>query len=274
MSFDRFTEAFNPIALREVTRTREDGSRYSIVVSDEKSGRHAELQNRLRAHFMTRHLKREVMTQLKYPVYELVRMAETKAIRAALRAESLLGIDPEAIETGHIDPSEIGHIAEARRIMGEAMAPSVAAYVADLIDGGEEKLTLFYWHISVGNILQHHLARYGVCRVDGSTSPLVKDTLVQEYQRNPHKRVMMGNLLSLGTGTDGLQHVCYHGIIAEPSWVPGENVQAFDRLDRGGQKMLVQGDICVASGSLSERILASALRKMRVSHNALDRRVA
>lgn len=274
LSEDRFNDRFNPIEKREVMKHLPDGRMIPVIINDEKSGRHDELQNRMRAHFMCRHLKREVLTQLKYPVYELVRVDETAAIKRALKAESLLNIDPELVELGHVDPSEIGHIAEARRIMGEAMAPQAAEYVKTLLDGGEEKITLFYHHINVGNILQEALYEYGVCRVDGRTGAVAKDALVAEFQANPAKRVMMGNLLSLGTGTDGLQHVCFHAVVCEPSWVPGENIQAFDRLDRGGQLQLVQGDILVAPNSLSEKILASALRKLRTTHNALDRRIA
>jgi len=278
MSEDRFNERFNPIERLEVMKNvvGEDGMtrQVPVIINNEKSGRHDELQNRMRAHFMCRHLKREVLTQLHYPVYELIRVDETAAIKRALKAESLLNIDPELVEIGHIDPGEMGHIAEARRIMGEAMAPQVAEYIKTLLDGGEEKITLFYHHISVGNVLLDLLQGYGVCRVDGRTGAVAKDALVQEFISNPAKRVMMGNLMSLGTGTDGLQHVCFHAVICEASWVPGENLQAFDRLDRGGQLQLVQGDIMVAPNSLSEKILASALRKLRNTHSALDRRIA
>ena len=81
-----------------------------------------------------------------------------------------------------------------------------------------------------------------------------------------------GNTLTLGTGVDGLQEVCAHAIICEPSWVPGENVQCFDRLDRGGQRHTVYGEILVAPNSLSEGILAAALHKMRPISQALDRK--
>src|SRR3990167_1457108 len=74
MSQDRFEGRFNPIVLRDVKK--KDGT--WVKIKDEKSGRHPELQNRLRANYMTRHLKREVMTQLKYPVYDLVRVEETR----------------------------------------------------------------------------------------------------------------------------------------------------------------------------------------------------
>jgi SNF2 family DNA or RNA helicase len=97
---------------------------------------------------------------------------------------------------------------------------------------------------------------------------------VQEFIRDPDKHVMLGNTLSLGTGTDGLQQVCSHALLAEPDWVHGNNEQAFDRLDRGGQTRTVLGEIFVAPGSISERVLGSALRKGHLTNKALDRRVA
>lgn len=267
-SEDRFNNYFNPI--NEGVGVRADGSTY--VYRDEQSGRHAELQMRLRAYFMTRHLKRDVMLQLKLPVYDLVEIDDDdEAIQAALHAESLLDIDPETFqgEGGKLD----GHIAEARKMMGIAMAPGVARYVQTCLDGGDDKIVLFFWHVAVGDYLEEHLHKYGVLRVDGTTSTAAKEARVAQFRAQPGKRVIIGNILSLGTGTDGLQDVCSHAIIAEPDWTPGNNIQCFDRLDRGGQTRTVQGDIMVVRDSLAERVLASALRKLRVTDASLDRRV-
>ena len=221
---------------------------------------------------MTRHLKRDVMPQLHMPVYDLIQVEETGPVKQALRAESLLDIDPEDL-TG-ADAAILGHVAEVRRLMGIALAPQVADYVEMLLDGGEEKLVLFAWHIEVMNILEQRLGKFGLIRVDGSTGAAKKDRLINQFIDEPGIQVALGNTLSMGTGTDGLQHVSCHALIAEPSWTPGENVQCFDRLDRGGQTRVVQGDIFVAPNSFAERILASALRKNQVTHKALDRRYA
>lgn len=267
LSEDKFGERFNPLELIEVTK--KDGA--TARVTSEACGRHAELQNRLRANFMVRHLKRDVLTQLKLPVYDLVLAEETMPVRAALKAESLLKIDPETLAGA--DATILGHIAEARRLMGEALAPQVADYAKLLLDGGVEKLVLFYWHISVGGMLQAALQKYGVVRVDGSTGPVAKDALVNKFITDPNTRIIIGNVLSLGTGTDGLQIVASNCIIAEPDWVPGQNQQCVDRLDRGGQVRTVQADIVVAQGSIAERVLASALRKLKNTNRALDRRI-
>lgn len=268
MSEDHFKERFNP-SMR-VERVNPETGRTSFYV-DERTGRHAELQNRLRGNFMVRHMKREVMTQLKLPVYDIIQLEETGPVKQALKAESLLEIDPENLEGA--DAAVLGHVAVVRRMMGIALAPQVADYMTMLLDGGEEKLVLFAWHIEVLNILEKALAKYGLVRIDGSTGASKKERLIGEFVRNPKVQICLGNIQSMGTGTDGLQEVAWHALIAEPSWTPGENIQCFDRLDRGGQKLKVQGDIFVAPGSFAERILASSLRKLQVTHKALDRRL-
>lgn len=266
VSEESFRERFNPSMKRE--GVRQSGEKYVFI--DERTGRHSELQNRLRANFMTRHLKRDVMTQLKMPVYDIIQMEETGPVKQALAAESLLEIDPENLEGA--DAEILGHIAVVRRMMGVALAPQIADYVAMLLDGGEEKITLFAWHIEVVKILTERLSKYGVVVVPSGNS-IGKEKATQKFINDPSCQVCIGNLLSMGVGTDGLQLVSCHAVIGEPSWTPGDNIQAFDRLDRGGQSRTVQGDIIVAPNSIAERVLASALRKNQTTHKALDRRV-
>jgi SWI/SNF-related matrix-associated actin-dependent regulator 1 of chromatin subfamily A len=268
MSEEKFRERFNPSFRGEVVDAQSGRTKIYI---DERSGRHAELQNRLRANFMVRHLKRDVMPQLQLPEFDIVDMEETGAVKQALHAESLLHIDPDNLEG--VDYIE-GHIAAVRRMMGIAVAPQVAGYCKTLLEGGEEKLVVFAWHIEVLNILQRALEDYGCLRVDGSTSATRKQNIVDLFIHNPDFRVIIGNMLSLGTGTDGLQEVCTHGVVAEPDWVFGNNQQCVDRLDRGGQKGKVLIDFCCAPSSIVAQILNRALEKGHTVHAALDKRIA
>ena len=251
-SLDRFRQRYNP----QKTTVLQGGKR----VTDEKIGRVKELGNRMRGMYMARHAKRDVMTQLKMPRYEVVQMEETGEVKAALRSESLLGIDIDQLQTTN-DYQVLGHIAQVRREMGIAIAPQAADYIANAIEGGEDKIVVFGWHIEVLDILQAKLAKYGVLRIDGSTSANRRQTNVDNFVRDRHMRVMLGNIQSMGTGVDGLQEVATHCVLVEPSWTPGENQQAVDRLDRGGQKGHVQADFIVAPGSIAEKILVAALGK-------------
>jgi SWI/SNF-related matrix-associated actin-dependent regulator 1 of chromatin subfamily A len=267
MNEDDFKDRFNPIFHGET----EEGKRFT----DEKVGRHYELQNRLRSNFMVRHEKHGpngVMDQLQMPIYDLIRVDETRAVKEALEAEKFLDLDMTELEDFGGDIEVMGHISVLRRQMGVAMAPQIADYLDMLLESGEDKLTVFAWHIEVLDILSRALEHWGLVRIDGSTSASQKQAKVNRFIKDPDVHVCIGNILSMGTGTDGLQHVCNHGLIAEPDWVPGNNIQCFDRLDRGGQKRQVQGDIFVAPGSIAEKVLASALKKGRTIHKALDDR--
>jgi SNF2 family DNA or RNA helicase len=269
MSEDNFRARFNPS--RRVVN--DEGK----VFVDERAGRHGELQARLRANFMVRREKYGPngvgyqLGMMHLPQYEVIQVEETKEVKRALAAERMLDIDPEELEGA--DAECLGQVATVRRLMGLAMAPLSAEYCNMLLDGGEEKLVVFGHHIQVLDLLCHELAPWGVVRIDGSLSQQNKQKRVDEFRLNPRIQVVVGNMQSMGTGTDGLQEVAHRAVFAEPDWVPGTNQQAVDRLDRGGQKVKVQADFLVAPGSFLERILASALRKHQTTDKALDRRM-
>lgn len=240
----------------------------------EEVGRLPELQNRLRANFMVRRLKREVLTQLPPIMHEIVPMSgsdadKRSAIKAALRAESLLQIDPTDL-SGH-DAMVLGHISTVRKQMGIALAPEAAGYTEMLVEGGIEKIFLVAHHIEVLNILEKRLSHFGLVRVDGSTSPGRRQAAVDKFQKDPRTRIFLGGLTAIGIGVDGLQKVCSRAVLAECSWVPGDNDQVISRLERMGQTDAVQADFIVAPGSFSERVLSMALAKMRDTHAALDK---
>lgn len=262
MSEDRFNAHYNSIE----TGVSSNGKFWK----DEWSGNEAELQNRLRANFMVRHDKRAVMPQLDYPSFNLIRVQETKLVKAALVAERMLEIDLSNLE--HLPASQWADIEASRQEMGLAIAPQVAEYAMECFDGGEGKLVIFAWHIAVLDILENMLARFGVIRVDGRDGAKSKYRKVREFQNDPKKRVILGNVLSLGTGTDGLQNAASHGLLVEADWVFGNNEQCADRLDRGGQRQKVQFDIFVAPGSIAEKVLTIALDDAKTAHKALDRR--
>lgn len=271
-SEEDFRERFNPSITREGERYNPEtmAMEYYTYV-DERAGRHMELQNRLRVNFMTRHLKHDVLPQLKLPVFDIIQVMETGVIRQLLEKERLLDIDPETLQGANkqID----GQWAIIRHEFGNAMAPQIAEHVKMLFDGGEEKLVLAGWHHSVLDTWQEKLQQFGVVRIDGNTNAKQKDMRVQQFRTDPRIRLCMGNMQSMGVGTDGLQDVCSHVLIGEPSPVPGDNEQMVDRLNRIGQEGKVQADFFVVPNSIIERILASSLNKLQGIHAALDKRL-
>jgi SWI/SNF-related matrix-associated actin-dependent regulator of chromatin subfamily A-like protein 1 len=260
-SWEQFKDRYN----RQADMQTITGKRFKL----ENTSLETELQNRMRVHAMARHMKADVFPQMKVPRFSIVRVEENGAVKGALNVEGMLGLDIEEIQTTK-DFEILGHIAEARRLMGEAIAPQVIEYANDFLDGSDEKLVIFGWHINVLNLLEKGLEKHGVVRIDGSKSPTQRQKAVDDFIKKDDVRIFLGNILAAGVGLDGLQKVCSRCYIPEPDWVPANNEQAVARLDRIGQEQMVNAEIFVAPGSISEKILVKALEKLNVIHRVLD----
>lgn len=260
-SEDAFKERYN----KQADMKTIEGKRFKL----ESTSLENELQNRLRVNVLARHEKFEALPFMKPPRYSVVRVEENGAVKGALDVEGMLGLSIDEIQTTK-DFEILGHIAEARRLMGLAMAPQIIDYAADFLEGSEEKLVIFGWHIDVLSLYEEGLSRFGTVRFDSRKSANAKQAAVDDFISLAHKRVFISNILSGGTGVDGLQKVCSRCYLAEPDWVPAQNEQAVARLDRIGQDELVNAEIFVAPGSISEKILVRALEKMNIIHRVLD----
>lgn len=262
MSEQQFKDRYN----RQAEMTTLQGKRFKL----ESTSLETELQNRLRAHVMARHEKMDVLKDMRPPKYSVVRIAIDGAVQEALDAESLLDFDIEDIQAGSSDIETQGHIAAVRRQMGVAIAPQIAEYAQEFLEDTEEKLVIFCWHHDVLDIYQEALKDFGVVRIDGKCSTQKKQAAVDKFVNDSETRVVIGNMQSMGTGTDGLQEACWKCYIAEPDWVPAQNEQAVSRLDRFGQVNDVSVEIFVAPGSVTEKIFVRALQKLNTIHKVLD----
>lgn len=261
MSEEKFKERYN----RQADMKTIEGKRFKL----ESTSLEHELQNRLRVNVMARHEKKDVLKFMKPPRYAIVKCEADGAVRGALDAEGMLGLSIDEIQTTK-DFEILGHIAEARRLMGVALAPQIVDYAIDFLEGSDEKLAIFGWHLEVLSIFEEQLSRFGTVRIDGSKSPTARQKAVDDFVNDPNVRVFIGNIQAAGTGLDGLQQVCSRCYLAEPDWVPAQNEQAVSRLDRIGQENLVTAEIFVAPGSISEKILVKALEKMNTIYKVLD----
>lgn len=261
LGWEAFKERYN----RQADMKTIQGKRFKL----ENTSLETELQNRLRISFMTRHEKKDVLTHMKPPRYSIVRVEENGTVRGALDAEGMLGLSIDEIQTTK-DFEILGHIAEARRLMGIAIAPQIVEYASDFLEGSDEKLAIFGWHLDVLTLLENGLSRFGTVRVDGGKSANARQKAVDDFINQDDIRVFIGNIQAAGTGLDGLQKICSRCYLAEPDWVPAQNEQAVSRLDRIGQENIVSAEIFVAPGSISEKILVKALEKMNVIHRVLD----
>jgi SWI/SNF-related matrix-associated actin-dependent regulator 1 of chromatin subfamily A len=235
----------------------------------------AELGERLRGHLMVRRLADDVLPQLPQARWHLFPLIADTNVRKALKhpgwktVAKLYELDSDQFQRGiQID----GEVATARRELGEAKAPLVAAYVKELLDSGLKKIVVSAWHISVINILFKLLGpKYGTAVIHGGTIPAKKDEAVYAFQNDEEVSIIIGQMKVIGEGWNltAAQDV----VNAEPDWVPGANEQLIRRIRRIGQKgNNLIGHLPVVPGSLEERIVATAVKKDKVIHEVLDGR--
>ena len=129
----------------------------------------------------------------------------------------------------------------------------------DLLDGGVEKVAVFGHHVDVVKGIAGGLNRFNPVVITGTTPGKARQDAVDKFMTDPACRVFSGNLIAGGTGIT-LTSAC-DVVLAEPSWVPGENEQAVDRLHRIGQDKTVVVHTLVVEGSLDAKILGRAADK-------------
>lgn len=263
MTEDAFRYRFNPSAKLQ----SEDGKTWTR----EEKGRLPELHARLRCNLMVRRLKEDVLPWLPDKSYEFAYVDTTGEIADVIRREKMLDYDIKDLKKPFAQFD--GELSTIRREMGEAKLPQAVQHIRYLLDDLEiPKLVIFSHHRSVMDGLRDALAEYGVVELRGGMSDKQAENSKLMFMQRPHVRIFSGQIEAAGVGLDGLQQVASYVLIVEPSWVPGVNEQAVDRLHRDGQHANVIAQFLVAEGSLDETILASVIDKTYTTHEVLDNR--
>lgn len=217
--------------------------------------------------FMLRRRRWEVLKDL--PDLRTARLTvENDSALAAINAVELDDEDHELLQAllgGEVDDSALDamdelYLATLRRLCGEAKAHALVDEVADELQGGVGKIVLMCWHRSTMDILQGGLARFGVARIDGSTKN--RQAEVDRFQNPDYStscRVFVGQIQAAGTGHT--LTAAKDMIIVEPSWTPGDNLQAMLRIHRIGQTQDCLIRFAALAGSIDETIMAVAQRK-------------
>lgn len=257
-SYEQFSYRFNPSAMMDS----------GAVV--EKKGRLPELQSRLRANFMVRRLKKDVLRDLPDKRYEFTYVEADGAIRRVLAKERLIDFDPSMLLGPNFKID--GALATVRREMGEAMVPRVVEHVRYLLDIVElPKIVMFAHHRNVIAALSEILGRYGVVVRIGGQGTVRQQRVIDDFIERDELRIILCQLDTM-EGADGLQDVADHAVFAEPAWTPGRNEQCVDRLHRYGQHGNVIAQFMIAEDSFNEKVLKGVLVKAQNIHEALDDR--
>jgi SWI/SNF-related matrix-associated actin-dependent regulator 1 of chromatin subfamily A len=214
-----------------------------------------DLSNRLRSTFMIRRLKKNVLKDL--PRKNVVITYLNSDPDCDRLVESMNQFDYKAIVGGNIPVSYEG-LSEMRRELGEKIAPIAADYIREQLDGGHKKIVVFAHHKDCIDILEEELKEFGLVKIDGSTPKGSRQGLVDIFQADINTRIFLGS----SAAHEGLTLTASSYVInVEPSWTPGNNDQAFDRIHRIGQDYSCLCEYLVLLNSLTEKILRSHLKK-------------
>lgn len=223
-----------------------------------------QLRKELKAKFMVRHLKKDVLTELGPKTRQVVFLDRPKRFEKLDQAllqnrtiEELLG-----------ENSNLGDIATYRKECGLAKLLPAVAFIKSYLDNTDEKVVVFAHHISVVNELHRYLGEYGALKVQGGMTAKEKQDAVTQFQSRDVNRVIVGNIDSIGVGNTLTK--APRAIFVEASWSPGINEQAEDRIHRITQDKHVYIQYLVLRDSLDERILNRVLEKEKHIHEALN----
>lgn len=162
----------------------------------------------------------------------------------------------------------MGHIAELRHITGRAKVLPTRDFVEEFLDDNERKLTLFVHHIDVGSLLSMQidelLAERGLLpclQFSGSLPSEARQAMIEEFQRDDKRRVMVASTLAGGEGIN-LQF-CSDCVLVERQWNPANEEQAECRFVRIGQTSeKVSATYAIAVGTIDE-MFAELVEKKR-----------
>ncbi len=214
--------------------------------------------------FMVRRRKADVLPDLPRKRHQLVVFPADGAMRKILRKEEPFDAR-EIMEHGVPVGSALPEI---RKEMGIAKASLCVQYIADLLDGGVDKIIVGAYHTEVIARLEEGLSEYGTVVIQGETPPRKRQEAVDLFQADERVRVFVGQLTAAGMGLT--LTAAADVVFVEASWVPGDNEQFTDRAHRIGQRGSVLAHYLVVEGSLDAKILGSAARKAEGINKIMD----
>ncbi|PRW20657.1 SWI SNF-related matrix-associated actin-dependent regulator of chromatin subfamily A 1 isoform X1 [Chlorella sorokiniana] len=241
-----------------------------------------ELNAMLKSSVLVRRLKRDVLTQLPSKRRQQVILcldSEAKKMLAGLQKQldtvrQLMGEEARksAASGGAVSGSMAQNtvITELYKKTAEVKAKAVQEYVQLLLDNGQ-KFLIFAHHTSLLDAIEHTCNRHKGCqhiRIDGSTPPAQRQSLVNKFQENADVRVAILSIKAAGTGLT--LTAASTVVFAEMTWTPGEIIQAEDRAHRIGQASSVNVIFLFAKGSSDDLIWASLEKKLDTVGEAID----
>jgi SWI/SNF-related matrix-associated actin-dependent regulator 1 of chromatin subfamily A len=197
---------------------------------------------------------------------EMLIEPDAAADPAALAAVS--GVDAgtaqhieKAAAQGNFDLLATPHLSTLRRAVGLAKAHAVAKAACELLTREPDaKIVLFGIHRDVLQILSNGTRDFHPVTIQGGATDKQRREYKDRFQTDPNTRVAVCQIKAAGTGIT-LTAANYLWL-AESSWSPADNEQAFKRIIRIGQKRRTSLQYCSLNNSIDQAV-TNVLRRKR-----------
>jgi SNF2 family DNA or RNA helicase len=179
---------------------------------------------------------------------------DSSAVRDLLLAHP--GLDEairQALESGRgLGGIDSDHVATLRRLIGEAKSLPYAQMLYHELKSGLDKIVVFGIHrVTLENVQkflwQHEI---DVRLINGSTSENDRQRHMQDFQKKPECRVLLGNLKAAGTALTLTASAALD--LLESDWTPAGNAQAIKRVHRISQTRSVRARFITLADSFDE----------------------
>ena len=246
-----------------------------------------ELQTKLRAKFMVRRMKADVLKELPEKRRQVVVIppnGAADAVRSENRHYEKFEANTRALRKtiGEVEKDSAAYrdavlrLRSLRKVSFEEMAklqhrtavlkiPHVIEHLRDALES-EDKVVLFCHHHDVAQAVLE--AFPGAAFVTGSVAPSARLAEVDRFQNSTDCHLFIGTIHAAGVGLT--LTAAQVAVFAELDWVPGNISQAEDRLHRIGQAGSVLIQHLVFDGSLDSRMAKIIIEKQGVISAAMD----
>lgn len=229
-----------------------------------------ELSEKLKSNFMLRRKKKDVLKELPDKIIQILEIQpnskeqvylnrEQNEVKAELKKAQL---EMSQFLLGAQSQNIMGQISEVRKELAFLKTNRIKELIDDILENPNQKLLVFGYHNEPLKELAKICDEYDPMLIQGDTPKDKRDFIVQLFQNDTDKRLIIGNYQACGVGLT--LTAADRVLFLEPSWVPAENEQAIDRTHRIGQKNSVLAQFVVYRGSLDEMILKSNFNKTSV----------
>lgn len=159
-------------------------------------------------------------------------------------------------------------VGNLKRLAAELKMKNVLQFIDNLLAETDEKLVVFAYHKSIIKQLQ---TKYkNSVTVDGSVSQKQRQKNIKQFQQGKNTRIFIGQMIAAGTAIT--LTAASIAVFVELDWVPGNHIQAEDRLHRIGQENHVQIYYLIAKGTIEQRLCKIIQQKAAVITSVLDGR--